>query len=251
MKKIDPEIGFKTELRQLLAIDQVEEVIEKMLNRTEAQELSDLHDRIVLQSSRFATLKQKQEIGDTDFDDLVRYKISITNSLLELIREMPEQTGSDEKPAQAARSTLKGISEQTLKNHILILLLSEKLMVIIFLFTIWESGAFTNEQFIGLVGLLIPVFGTYLTIIFKDTVKHRHLDRPATAKRVSRSFQRTTYFILIAYFFALVIVINLRGRGILTEFGQMSTLLALIETGLGVYIGQIITGLFGKNEPAH
>jgi hypothetical protein len=44
---------------------------------------------------------------------------------------------------------------------------------------------------------------------------------------------------------ALLLIINLRGPGVIT-FNQMNGLLALAESGLGVYVGQVIFALFKK-----
>ena len=67
---------------------------------------------------------------------------------------------------------------------------------------------------------------------------------------MSRNFQFTTYGILLLYGFALFYVIDLRGRGVLGQFDYMTSLLALVELLLGVYVGQVVFSLFKKEESA-
>jgi len=63
---------------------------------------------------------------------------------------------------------------------------------------------------------------------------------------VSRSFQFTTYGLFLLYGFALFFVIDLLGRGILGQFDYMASLLSLVELLLGVYVGQVVFGLFRR-----
>ncbi|MCB9303867.1 MAG: hypothetical protein H6566_24780 [Lewinellaceae bacterium] len=65
---------------------------------------------------------------------------------------------------------------------------------------------------------------------------------------MSRNFQFTTYGILLLYGFALFYVIDLRGRGVLGQFDYMTSLLALVELLLGVYVGQVVFSSFKRES---
>ncbi len=237
--------NFKQELRRLLAADELEKVIQQLLEHTEAMGALQLHNELVLQSGRYAQYERDQRLGTEDYDDLIRTRIKISQALLNIIDQLPEAEGT--RAGKVKR--LRGISEKALKNHVLWILLIEKILVVGFVFTLWESGAFTAEQFTNTIGLLVPLFATYLTIMLKDAARHRHVEIALDQRLlVKRSYQWMTYFLLVLYFFVIVMIINLRGAGILPQFSQMTALLATVESGLGVYIGTIVLALFKKEE---
>lgn len=237
--------SFKQELRRQLAADEIEPVVQQLLEYTEQIGALQTHNEVVIQSGKYAQYERDRHSGAEAYADLFRAKIKISQALLDIIDKLPAQNGpSDEKPKR-----LRGISEKALKSHILWILLVEKIIVIGFVFTLWESGAFTAEQFANTIGLLVPLFATYLTIMLKDAAKHRHVEVALDQKLlVKRSYQWMTYFLLVLYFLVIVMIINLRGSGALPQFSQMTALLATVESGLGVYIGTIVFTLFKKEE---
>ncbi len=237
--------NFKQDLRRLLAADESNKVIQHLLEHTEAIGALQLHNDVVIQSSRYQQYERVQHLGTEDYDDLIRSKIKISQALLHIIERLPDEN----ETTTAKAKPLRGISEKALKNHVLWILLIEKILVVGFVFTLWESGAFTAEQFANTVGLLVPLFATYLTIMLKDAAKHRHVEVALDQRLlVKRSYQWLTYFLLLLYLFVIVMIISLRGSGMLPQFSQMTALLATVESGLGVYIGTIVFTLFKKEE---
>ncbi|MDX1943594.1 MAG: hypothetical protein SFU99_23710 [Saprospiraceae bacterium] len=235
--------NFKQELRRLLAADEPEKVIQQLLEHTEAIGALQLHNELVLQSGRYAQYERDQRLGTEDYDDLIRTRIKISQALLGIIDQLSEENA---KAGKVKR--LRGISEKALKNHVLWILLIEKILVVGFVFFLWETGTFTVEQFTNTIGLLIPLFATYLTVMLKDAAKHRHVEVALDQKLlVKRNYQWMTYFLLLLYFWVIVGILNLRGPGILNQ-SQFTTLLATVESGLGVYIGTIVLALFKKEE---
>lgn len=236
--------NFKQDMRRLLAVNEARKAIQQMLEHTETIGELQLHNDLVIQSSRYEQYARDQRLGTEEYDDLIRSKIKISQALLDIIDRLPDQNDT----ATARATPLRGISEKTLKNQVLWILLLEKTIVGGFVFTLWESGAFTAEQFTNTIALLVPLFATYLTIMLKDAAKHRHVESALDQRLlVKPSYQRMTYFLLVLYFLMLVMIINLRGSGALPQFSQMAALLAAVECGLGVYIGSIVFTLF-KNE---
>ena len=236
--------SFKQELRRQLAADESNKVIQQLLEHTEAIGELQLRNELVLQSARYAQYERDQRLGTEDYDALIRTKIKISQALLSIIDQLP---GQDEKQVDKTKS-LRGISEKALKNHVLWIMLLEKIIAIGFVFTLWETGTFTVEQFTNTIGLLIPLFATYLTLMLRYAAQHRHVEEALDQKLlVKRSYQWMAYFLLLMYFFVIMGILNLRGPGILTQ-SQMTALLATVESGLGVYIGTIVLALFKKEE---
>jgi Effector-associated domain 11 len=204
-------------------------------------QLGNFRQRILVLAARYSVMEQDRMDGIEDLEDLRQEEAAITKAVIQLIGTLP-----DELPKASKRP--KGIEEHRFKNQILYLLLAAKVTVVVWLFTLWESGPFTHEQFISVVGIIVPVFATYLTLVIKDAAQNRHIDAPLDTRIIKRSFQYTTYWLIGIYVVVLLSVINLRGQGVLKEFGQMTTLLSMVESGLGVYIGQIVFALFKKEE---
>ncbi|MCB0637700.1 MAG: hypothetical protein KDC54_13815 [Lewinella sp.] len=231
-------------VRQLLAADEPGEAIRYLLESTKADELASLREQVILQSAQLQHWRKLRRDNTEDYDDLVRTRNKLNLALLALTNELPAGLPVPELPQP--KEADQGISENKLKTRLLWWLVAVKLVVIGFTFTLWESGSFTNEQFTATVGLLVPIFAAYLTLMFKDRVDRRHA-LPHPDKYVTRGFQRTALGLVATYGIVLLVIINLRGPGVIT-FNQMNSLLALAESGLGVYVGQVIFALFKRGQ---
>lgn len=234
---------MKTELLGLAAKGKIAEALSKLEAHTKLHHLGNIHNEAVGLLARLNQLAQLQTDGTQDFDEITQEQNAINKALIALIQGLP-----DEAPGDQPAKKPKGITEHRFKNQVLYILLAAKLLILGFVFTLWESGAFTNEQFISVIGIIAPVFATYLTLILKDSAQNRHIDAPVDDRIVKRSFQMTAYWLLGIYFAAIMLVVNLRGQGVLSEFSQMTGLLAGVESGLGVYVGQIVFALFKKEK---
>ena len=115
------------------------------------------------------------------------------------------------------------------------------------LYTHFESGGYSKDQFLGLMGVMIPVFTTYTGVMFKEFVDRRH-GHEDKGLRVSRTFQLVSYGVLLFYGIICMFILGLKPKGT-WEYGQISTWLTLLEAGLGVYVGRLIFTLFGNKEP--
>lgn len=206
MEKTPRKIDDKEKLRRLVAQGRLEEALQRLFRLPNPTPSGELHKQGILLSSKLEQYEQNQRLGSVDYDHLARTRINIEKALLDLVDELDtagQEAGSSEP--------LPGIREQVLKSHILWIMLVVKLLVIIYLVTQWEAGGFTNDQFIGTLSLLVPVFATYTGLMFKDSVQHRHLKAiTANEPQVSRRFQWTAYLVPAAYLIALIVVIRLQ-----------------------------------------
>ncbi len=224
-------------LRQAIAAGDLRAALDRLLTYTEGH---PLHDEAVMLAGKLTEYERDARQGTESYDDLSRTQARISEALLELVAELPA-TGADGKPAPPA-----GIAEGRLKMHLLFILFVAKALVVGRLFTEWEAGGYSTEQFIATLSLLVPVFATYTGIMFKEVVRSRHLGRRAAdTVRVRRSFQWTAYAVCLAYFLAIWTLIGMKPQGTLA-YGQMTGLLATVESGLGVYVGHIVFALFRR-----
>jgi hypothetical protein len=165
----------------------------------------------------------------------------------------PQKPAAKPESQPAPPPKPKTVPEAKLKRRLLYLMLAIKLVVIGWLFTEWQSGGFSADQFSGTLGLLIPVFTTYTGVMIREVIELSQADpqaqpAPAEQPQRSRSFQWLAFGVLAAYGLGLLLIISLRPQGVIS-YAQMNTFLTLLEAGFGIYVGRIVFSLF-KKSPA-
>ncbi len=228
---------LKTELRRLIASDQLEQVAERLLTLTAGSEYGTYHKEVVNQSQRIGYWRKLNRQGTEDYADLARTRSKVSLSLLDLVDQFPT-----EADLEKMNQPPPGVSENQLKRRLFYLLVIGKVIVISFVAFLWATGTFSDNQFVSTVGLLTPVFTAYLAVMFQERTAARYAVQPGE-KRVAKSFARTAYGIVAAYPVVLLLILNLRGPGDIT-FTQMNALLAIAESGLGAYVGKVVFGIF-------
>ncbi|MFZ4428633.1 MAG: hypothetical protein ACOYOO_15855, partial [Saprospiraceae bacterium] len=233
---------LKQGLLELVSSGKSAEALSRLKGYPGSNGLGTISSQAIGLLARLSQVKQLELEGTQDFDELRQEHNGITKALIALIQSLPDEQESGRAPKKQL-----GIPEHRFKDHVLYMLLGAKTLIVVFVFTLWESGGLKTEEFISVTGIIVPVFVTYLTLILKEAAQNRHLDAVVDGRIIKRSFQLTAYWLFGAYFVAIVLVINLRGQGVLSEFSHLTGLLSGLETGLGVYVGQIVFTLF-KNE---
>jgi hypothetical protein len=198
----------------------------------------DLLKEITLLEQRHANNRSQARKGTQEHKEIVREDNSIADAVLDLLGQLPETA-----PVPPAKP--RGIAEQTLKLHILLLVMGVKLAVLAWLFTQWEAGGFSADQFTGTLTLLLPVLAAYAGTMFQDFLEHRHHAGAGAAAgpRVRRSVQWAVYAVILGYGLALWAAIGAKARGTLS-YAQLASALALVESGLGVYLARIVRAFF-------
>lgn len=230
----------KHQLQELISKDELEEAVKHIVRMAEMSDHPRLHNRAINQSGLLNKYEDQRRDNLVSNDEANRNRTQVRMALLGITNDLFQPAG--------AKKQRKGIRERRLKNQLLYFLAAAKILIILFLFVNWEAGSFGTEGFLGALGMLIPVFASYLSIMWKDTLAHRHHQGGPDDLRVNRSVQIGAYFILIAYFLVINLVIYLRGTGILPKTEQMLGLFALVESGLGVYVSQLVFNLFGERD---
>ncbi len=230
---------MKEQIIQLIGQGELERALaatEEWVRQTQAlQHLGD----ITLLSGRLQAA-ERQELRDTQSPEaLQRERNQIAESMLELLERLP-----DAPPAPAKKKG--GIRERALKQHILFLLIGIKAVVLGWLYTHWESGGFSMDQFTGALTLLVPVLVTYAGLMFQDFLDNRHVSegKDENSPLVKRSVQLTIYAIMLAYGIILISLIGMKARGTVS-FAQMAAFFTLAESFIGVYLGRIVKTFFG------
>jgi len=141
------------------------------------------------------------------------------------------------------------MKEKTLKNIILFLMLTAKLLIIgLILFHYATQGLEKNETY-SIITLILPLFMVYLTLIVKDLLSnpYKSTETNEKPKIVKGPITAITFIIYPIYFIALAYCINQTAKGEL-QGDDLQKILGFIESAFGVYIGQIIFTLFKQKE---
>lgn len=235
---------MKQAIRDLIAAGEIETALSKLHAAAEAVAAPpEVADEITLLQKRFAQNRRQARLDTHDPKAIAREDNSIAAAALELLPRLP---AAPPPPARRPR----GIREQTLKQHILLLTVGVKAAVVLWLFTHWESRGFSTDQFTGTLTLLLPVLAAYAGLMFQDFLDHRHHpespDAPA-GPLVRRNVQWAIYAVILGYGLALVLAIGAKARGAMS-YAQLAGALALIESGLGVYLARIVRAFFPGGE---
>lgn len=233
---------MKDDIRRYITEGKLEDALLALRAAAKAVDAADMVDEITLLEHSFQENQRKARLDTHAPDDLKREQNHITDATLKLLKQLP-----DAPPPPAAAP--KGISEQGMKQHILLLTLAVKAGVVLWLFNHWESGGFSDDQFAGTLTLLIPVMAAYTGLMFQDVLDHRHAHTgpPPAAPRIRRSVQWTIYAVIIGYGLALTTAIGAKAQGLMS-YAQLSGALALIESGLGIYIARIVRTFFSEQK---
>lgn len=227
------------ELRLLVAEDRIEPALEQLMKVSETRGLSNVQTQTLQQTAKWNEFKSHRLANTLSFEQLSVMKAQIVASTIDLIQQLQPDTTKTIKEKRPARS----ITERSLKMQILILLMLSKLSLFFWLHFQWETGGFGTDQFIGTVGLLIPVLASYTFLVVKDLFKPTEAD--ASPNYYPRSTLLWAYAFIIIYVVLIFLAIEWKAKGSL-EYAQMNGLLATFETAFGVLIGQLLMDVFGR-----
>ncbi|MFN4081873.1 MAG: hypothetical protein ACK4NS_13325 [Saprospiraceae bacterium] len=216
---------MKEEIRQLIAEGELSAALSALRSAARAASAADVEKDVAALAGRW------EEIGESASDAATRAIIS--EDALKLLDRLPE----------------RGIGERTLKQHILWLTLGVKIWIFGCLYTHWESGGYSTDQFTGALALLIPVLAAYGGLMFQDFLDHRYVSVGVgvAEPRVRRSVQWTVYAVIAGYGLLLTLAIGAKARGVIS-YAQLSGALAFIESAIGIYVGRIVRVFFPEQK---
>ena len=140
------------------------------------------------------------------------------------------------------------MSEQVLKKRLFKVFVGAKIFVLLILFGLWQLGGFTFAQFLATFGLLLPLFSVYLLVILRDLAKHRYIEEKKQDDKKLKSSFRSAVWIVSAIYILFIILILIGKAKSLYDFATMQSLFSTVETGFGVYVGIVISALYGQDK---
>ncbi len=233
----------KEQIRQFIAEGNLDAALPALRLAAQSLAAGNIENEITLLESRLAENRRNARLDTHDPALLSREQNNLSAAALELLLQLPDK--APDEPA-----SLPGISEQTLKQHILVLTIGVKFSVFFWLHLHWQTKGFTNDQFTGVLSMLVPVLAAYTGLMFQDFLDHRHV-RTATEHsklQVRRSVQWTVYAVITAYGMALLAVIGFKARGEIS-YTQLSAIIAFVESAIGIYLARIVRTFFPDQKP--
>ncbi len=230
----------KSSIRKLIIDGKLEQACTAAIEYADYCGLDDLANGLAAVSNRSKELeKQKNSTLITHEAYSVSYS-RIVNGLVDWVSRLPAQP----VPSKGKRPRL--LSEATFKKRVFYLLCLVKAAVILRLAYHWSTGGFNNEQFLSTATLLAPALAAYISVMLADYLRQSGQE-PRPPKYLSGPLVTFSYWLFPIYALALFLFIEMKAKSALS-FGQMNLWLALVESVLGGYVGQIVFAFFRKEE---
>jgi Effector-associated domain 11 len=246
MATINFRVFEKKILRGLLSDDKLEQLQAQLREITTDDAHKDLLQAVLLNAGRLADYRNTMTRGTTSSEDLRVLRNQLRMSFLNIIDDLPDEMSVGEDPSVYKP---KLMSEQTFKSWVLRLIAGGKLFLIAATFVF---GGFTNLETVTVLFLLLPTLMMRLGVILGDISRRRNDLFPTgnDRKTVSATMKRTTFGLIGLYLALMLLLIDAYARGYISDtnaqadFKSLVTWLGILECVFGVYLGQIVYGLF-------
>ena len=231
----------KTFLNDLLADDDLENAVAALRQLADRTGDSGLQSEMLIQSGRLEDWKKRSQRGDTSPAVLTEMRNGIRSTLVDLVENLAEM------PPVSPENQSKqppGMTESRFKLLLFGMMVLGNVAAFGCLFILGESaGGFTPGEAATTATMLLSVFAAYFSVMLGEFIAQRNDLKTAVEKRVNRRFQWISMGIVVSYFIAVCSLINGRANG---EFDPFIKWLAVLESGFGIFVGQVIYGLFKK-----
>ena len=232
----------KKELTNLIARGDLKEAAAAALDYAVFCGAERAANTLTVINSRLGDHAAKWNTGQISYEEFSRAQAKIAYDLTATLEELPAQPAPN-----AGRKKL--LDEAAFKKHLFYGMIAAKAAVLLCL---WHhsnfasgTGSFTKSELFATMALLAPVFVAYLSAMLADYLRQHQQDTIGIKRYVSGPLVGTAYWLVPLHALALMSVIEMKAATEIT-FAEMNTGLALVETLLGGYVGQIVFSFFRK-----
>lgn len=231
----------KKSIRDLLAEGQLREAAQATLVYAEYCGLPEAVNNLTVLSGTLEEHRRQWNTGQISYEEFARAHARLAQGLADWLDRLPDQ------PVAASGRKRRLVEETVFKRRIFYLLIASKVVVLLWLRYMWNTGGFTNEQALATVSLLVPAFAAYFSVILTDYLRAHRTGELAGRKFVAGPLVAFGWWLFPIYVLILIWFINQKVVGELS-FTQMNLGLGLAESVLGGYVGQIVMAFFKKVE---
>ncbi|GJM31690.1 MAG: hypothetical protein DHS20C18_06910 [Saprospiraceae bacterium] len=229
----------KPSIREMIAAGKLEAANTAALAYAEYCGLPDIANALAVLSNRAKTHREQWNSGLISYEDFSLTHAQIAQGLAEWVERLPEKA----RPASRRRKLL---DEATFKKRIFYLLIAIKFLVLLRLVYHWSTGGFTNDQFQATAALLTPTLAAYISVMLADYLRQQRIGIQPP-RYISGPLVTFSIWLFPIYAIMLLLFIELKAKSSIT-FSQMNLWLALVESILGGYIGQIVFDFFRRQD---
>jgi hypothetical protein len=228
----------KKELRALVADGQLIDAAQGAFEYAEqASDTETLNGIIALQ----ADLEKSKDLWATNqisFEEYARAQARVTQSLLDRIDEL-----SDEASPKSARGRIK---ESKFKWLVFYTFITAKLIVFAWAAIMWNLYGFQTGEIFSLFNALLPGLILNASVMFRSLFK-TGVEGYAQVRYVPTQFRSLVWVIFPSYILAQIVITILKMHGDL-RFETASAAFLAVETGLSLYMNEVVEGLFKKSS---
>jgi len=227
----------KKDIRARIAAGELPQAVGATLEYATASGAAEAVNALTALSAGLEEHRHQWSSGQISYEEFSRAHARISQALADWLDQLP-----DTATPGAAKKMLE---EGRFKNRILWLLLLTKLTVIGRLWYHWSTGGFDKGEFLSALGLLVPAFAAYGSVIFSDYLRAQREGAPKR-RFVSGPLVRIAFWVFPVYAVALLYFIEQKAKSNFS-FAEMNTGLVLVESMLGGYVGQLVGAFFKKD----
>jgi hypothetical protein len=138
------------------------------------------------------------------------------------------------------------MTELELKNKLGLFLITSHFLIVVIIIVLYFFNGFLFEEMTTSVALISPVFAVYTTAIVKFFIANQTLTRRKSRKLTS-SFITISFAIPSIFVIAVIAITLLKAFNIgFSSYEQYKQLFAILEAVFAIYIGYVISSLFGE-----
>ena len=228
----------KATIRDQLTKGRLEEAIASAIEYATYCGLSEIVNALTALMFQAQDHHQKWNTGIISYEESSLKQAQISYHLTEWINHLPDQ------PVARKGKRKRLMDEATFKSRIFYALCISKLLIFFYLHYLWKTGGFTVAEFQSTATLLLPAFAAYISVIIGDYLNQSRSPIKAP-KFIAGPLVTFAYWLFPIYFLVLCFLITAKAKTDIT-YGQMNFWLAMAESVLGGYVGQLVHSLFKK-----
>ncbi len=229
----------KPAIRALLTQGQLREAAQLTLDYADYVGAAEATNAMSVLSGTAEEHHRQWNSGLISYEEFSRAHARLAQGIADWLDRLPDYPA----PGIARRRLL---DEDRFKKRIFLLLCLTKSVVLVYLYYHWRQGGFTAEQFQATATLLAPAFAAYISVMLADYLR-AHQEGPQPRRFVSGPLVTFSLWLFPIYALLILLFIIQKVKGVMS-FAQMNFLLALVESVLGGYVGQIVFAFFKKDR---
>ena len=227
----------KTSIKASIAEGKLAQAAKAALIYAEYCGLADIANGLTVLNGQLKEHQSKWNAGLINYETFSLNHAQIAHGLTQWVSSLPDHP----KPTTGKKKLL---TEATFKKLVFYGLILAKFFVVLWLSYHWSTGGFTVAEFKATATLLIPAFAGLIAVILADYLRQQK-QTVQYPRYLSGPLVTFSYWLFPLYALSLIFVIGLKASSGM-KFADMSFWIALIESVLGGYVGQIVHTFFKK-----